>query len=203
MLLNQTLETIQKRVDLLQKAAVWPGSPRQRLTAVFEAEETFCRIYPQHDKILQAIQVSSQLGRPPSNRNDPIHQADTCVLGLVLGVIRDGVASGDLQLPQSLQPEALAFTIWALGFGARALTHTKAAMRQLNMTDGLAAVHEVLDRLMDLLQWQPLSSEWDYSTTRARVREVLFAGEQTWPETDSTTRPAWNRPDLGRKVEVR
>lgn len=95
-----------------------------------------------------------------------------------MSIINDAVRSGDLVFGVERRPEDLAFILWSLAFGARALMNTVAATSQLGIQDGFETARSFADDLMDALGWQPLARTWDYERTRIRIREELFP-EQT------------------------
>ena len=99
---------------------------------------------------------------------------DACVL---MAVLLDAIAAGDLKLHDGQRPSELAFTLWSLAFGMRALMNTSVATRQLGITDGSRVNREATDLLLDARGWLPLSTEHDFEAVRSRVREMLIAPE--------------------------
>ncbi len=175
--LQKTLRTLNVLTELFERAASFDGRPRERLLAAVEAEEVFFRLYPDHYRALQLIRVASQLARP-RNRRDTVARCESRRIALLVDIITDGVNSGDLVLGAERRPEDLAFIIWSLAFGTRALMNTLVATSQLGITDGFETLRTFADHLMDALGWQPLSTEWNYRRTRARIRRELFGQER-------------------------
>jgi len=97
-----------------------------------------------------------------------------CAGSLLTEIIADAVRRGDLTLGGERRPADLAFILWSLAFGARALMNTQVAIMQLGIRDGFATARGFADDLMDALGWRPLTTEWDYGATRARIQRELF-----------------------------
>jgi len=177
MLADVTLRSLCKQIELFERAATYDGRPRERVVALGEAEELYFRLFPHHYRALQTIRLASQLGRMAADTSDPISRCESRLLSLLVRTILDAVHNGDLKLRQDQSSGELAFTIWVLAFGARALMDTKVATRQLGVENGFRVARHATEMLLDALGWQPLSTEWDYDRTRHRVRQVLFAEE--------------------------
>ena len=98
-------------------------------------------------------------------------------MNLLTDVIHSAITIGDLELTQDRRPETVAFSIWALTFGTRALMNTAVATTQLGITDGFEMVRDVSNLVFDSIQWQPLSTAWNYEETRLRIRKEIFSKE--------------------------
>jgi len=181
MLADATIEAINKHGEYYARAAAFDGRPRERMVALGVADELFFRLYPHHYRALQVVRVAAQLGRAMNARRGPLQRCESRTVGLLTRVLTDAVQCGDLELTGPSRPEEVAFSVWALVFGTRALMNTAAATRQLGIEDGFAVTHETAALLFDALNWRPLCSEWDYSQTRTRVRREIFGDE--WPHT--------------------
>ena len=179
MLAEATIRALNKHAEFCQKAAAFSGRPRERMLAFGEADELFFRLYPHHYRALQHVRVASQLGRKVQPRRDRLRRCESRVMSLLTGVIRDAITAADLEMATPRSPEALAFSVWALTFGTRALMNTAVASSQLGIEDGFGTVCEVSNLLFDALDWRPLSGEWDYQETRSRIRTELFGREWT------------------------
>ncbi len=177
MLTEGTLNSLCKQIELFERAAKYEGRSREKVVALGEAEELFFRLSPHHYRALQTIRIASQLGRAVRPKDDPIHQCESRLISLLMRIILEGLESGDLSLRKLQRPSELAFTIWSLAFGARALMDTGVATRQLGIRDGFRVARDATTVLLDALGWNPLSSEWDYSQTRQRIQTTLFAPE--------------------------
>jgi hypothetical protein len=176
MTIDATLQALNALTHLFERAATFAGRPRERLLALIEAEEIFFRTHPHHYRALQLIRIAAQLSQPPAGR-DSLVPCESRRMTLLTDVIRDGGRCGDLVLGVERRPEDLAFMLWSLAFGTRALMNTQVALSQLGILNGFETVRRFGDVLMDALGWQPLAREWDYERTRARVRGELFPDE--------------------------
>jgi hypothetical protein len=177
MLADATLKSLCKQVELFERAARCEGRPRERVVALGEAEELYFRLYPHHYRALQTIRIASQLGRITAGRGDPLYRCESRLISLLMNIILEAIENGDLQLRDHQGPSELAFTLWSLAFGTRALMDTGVATRQLGIEDGFRVARDASDLLLDALGWKPLSREKSYAAVRERIRESLFAGE--------------------------
>lgn len=171
------LDSLCQQIELFERASRYDGRSRERITALGEAEELYFRLYPHHYRALQTIRIASQLGRMASSSEDHVYRCESRLISFLMRIILDGLKSGDLALKNHQRPSELAFTLWSLAFGARALMDTGVATHQLGIDDGFRVVRDATELLLDALNWAPLSTEWDYSETRSRVKSLLFSSE--------------------------
>jgi uncharacterized DUF497 family protein len=208
------LESLCKQIELFERAYRYDGRPRERVVALGEAEELYFRLYPHHYRALQTIRIASQLGRMASSSEDHVYRCECRLISFLMRIILDGLKSGDLQLKDHQRPSELAFTLWSLAFGARALMDTGVATHQLGIEDGFRVVRDATELLLDALHWAPLSVEWDYGKTRRRVRKLLFENEwralgdvATAGPTNDKERPARGpqktQPEMSRALKAR
>ncbi len=179
MLTDGTLKSLCTQMELFERAAGYRGRSRERVVALSEAEELYFHLYPHHYRALQTVRVASQLGRLIARRDDPINRCESRLISLLMNVILDAMRKGDLRLWERQSPSELAFTLWSLAFGTRALMDTGVATRQLGIADGFRAARDATGLLLDAIGWIPHSNEWDYAATRRKIREELFAREWT------------------------
>ncbi|MBN1491266.1 MAG: hypothetical protein JXA69_15240 [Phycisphaerae bacterium] len=171
------LDSLCKQIELFERANRYNGRSRERVVALGEAEELYFRLYPHHYRALQTIRIASQLGRMASSSEDRVYRCESQLISILMRIILDGLKAGDLNLKHHQRPSELAFTLWSLAFGARALMDTGVATHQLGIEDGFRVARDATELLLDALQWAPLSTEWDYGKTRSGVRKLLFGPE--------------------------
>jgi len=177
LLAEPTLRSLHKQTELFERAARYEGRSREKVIALGEAEEVYFRLYPHYYHALQTIRIASQLGRVAARAEDPLYRCESRLISLLMNIILEALHSGDLQLRDHQGPSELAFTLWSLAFGVRALMDTGVATRQLGIRDGFRVARESSDLLLDALHWLPMSCAWDYAAVRKRIRQSLFAEE--------------------------
>lgn len=177
MLADATLRALDQHVILYERARHFDARPRERMLALGEADELFFRLHPQHYRALQTIRVAAQLSGAAGPHREAARRCESRALTLLTEVIRDAIRCGDLPWRIPSRPAEMAFSLWALAFGTRALMDTSVARNQLGVTDGYGNALATAQLLFDALGWLPLSTEWDYEATRARIRTELFPDE--------------------------
>jgi hypothetical protein len=96
-------------------------------------------------------------------------------MGVFVGIVRDGVASGDL--PRGTLPELVASATWALSVGMDQLHEGGLVFRGVPKEDFRNMRHKMFYALLDGFGWKPLSTELDYETVRRRILAEIYAPE--------------------------
>lgn len=168
---------LEKRMQMFEKAATWRGTSRERMAAIGAAAEEFVEHYPQHFAVEQIVRSSSIWEKTSQQRRDFMHACEGRCMQIVSGVVRDGLAQGDLELPDERSPEDLGFGLWSLNFGAYTVLTTSDSLTDNGITDPVAALRHNQSQMLDGYRWRPLSSEVDYRSLMDQVRSEVFADE--------------------------
>lgn len=175
-ILALAIETVASRIEFFERAAAVGGSSRQRMQVVGVAAEIFARLYPENFMIENMIRTPSIWDKTSSQRRNQLENSENRCISIVAGIARDGVASGDLTLPEGMNAEEFVFGLWSLCFGAYSLiaTHDNLGRLGIERTFETVAVHT--SHLVDGYGWRPMSYEFDYQTVIQR------ALTETYPE---------------------
>ncbi len=195
MLASKTIQNLDKRDDFFRRAAAFDGRTRERMIALAEADELFFRLYPYHYRSMQIIRVASMLGKTTCDQAEGPGRPDNRSMRVLSGIIQEAIRDGDLTLQGPRRPEEIAFTLWAISFGARAIMDSSLTTGQLGIEDPYEATRVGIHALLDAFGWQPYSHEWDYGASRRRIRETVFAEEMAELAAREKT-IAFNHPDL-------
>lgn len=159
----------------LERAAAFPGRPRERMVAVAEAYGSFVREKPVTFRTIPIIQSPTVLEKAAPARLRAVGAAQARSLAACGGIVRDAITCKDLTLSPGVKPEDVTFGLWALMFGSYMLAELHAGPDGiLGVIDPAAAVRLHWALHMDGLGWKPTLQEWDYRATVERVRQALF-----------------------------
>jgi len=173
-LANQALE---QRLGMFEKASLAVAGSRQRMAAIGAAAEEFVERYPLHFAVEQIVRSASIWEKTSEERRSYMSSCEERCMQIVGGVVRDGVAQNDVQLPENCTPEDLVFGLWALNFGAYTIVTSSDSLSESGIADPIAALRRSQNFLLDGYGWRPLSHEFDYASTMDHVRREVFGNE--------------------------
>lgn len=156
------VETMDKRSEMFEKAALQRGNSRLRLAGIGVASELFVRLYPDHFDVEQLIRLSSIWDKTSELRRLKMHSGESRCMGIVAGIVREAIAHDDLELPQGMSPEDLVFGLWSQTFGAYSIIVTTESLQAHGVHDPYLAVRQNINAMLDGYQWKPLSTEFNY-----------------------------------------
>ncbi len=171
------IETLEKRTDFFSRAAAFRGGSRERITAIGAGCELFVRLFPDHFEVEQIINSRSIWEKTSENRRNLMHTAESKCMHMVSGIVRDGIAQGDLQLPEGTTPEELVFGLWSLTFGAHSILSTGESLANLGIKEPFAAIRMNINHILDGCGWRPLFAEFDYKSLMQRIEDEVFPEE--------------------------
>ena len=176
-IIELAIETSNVHLELFQRAASAAGRSRERIAAIGLAFEIFVRLHPSHFALITLLRGESLRQKTSHERQAVMRNCELRSTGIVAGVVRDGIAHGDLALPEGGVPEDIVFGLWSLTFGAYSLIATSPKLEELGLNDPFLIVRQQSEALLDGYPWKPLSKDHDYDATRERLLETCFASE--------------------------
>lgn len=165
------------RASLFERAATFRGHTRERIGAVGAAAEIFMRLYPHHEQAEKLIKSESIREKVSEKRREELNYAESRCVGVALGIVRDALAQGDLELPDDHGAEGLTFGLWSLYMGSFQIIDMGILRSSLGIEDPRALLLRNAQTLLDGVGWRPLSGEFDYLASRARALREVFPAE--------------------------
>ena len=206
-------ESVEVQRALVERAGTFRGRPRERMAAVGVATQLFAVLHADDSRIFQIVNGEAIFQKASEKSIWGLQRCGLRTVDVMLGIIRDAIAQGDLTLPAGHTAEDIIYILWLLGEGGKAAPHTWLPPQDLGIESPFAAVIKTGQVLADGYGWRPLSTEWDYTATIERVWREVFPAEQrkvlgrraSAPETgitqDSSDARGQNASDVGEATE--
>lgn len=167
----------EKRLAMIERAATFQGLPRERMMAVGEAVELFARLNPEDVRVWEIINAESITEKVSGTNPARVKAYDVAALNIVMGIVRDAIAHGDLTPIAGMTPPIMTFGLWAITDGGYAAILGGAPLHEVGISDPYSAILMNCHILLDGYGWRPLSTTWDYEVTREKVRQEIFPAE--------------------------
>lgn len=166
-----------QRLELITRGVAFDGRPRERMVAIGVAVDIHTRLFPDDVRIWEIMNAESIIEKIPADRQPDLKASDIAVNDLLIGLVNDAIACGDLVLRPGDSPQEITFGLWSITDGGFAAILGNAPLEHLNLRDPYAAIFKNCHVLCDGYGWHPLSAEWDYDATVERIRREIFPEE--------------------------
>lgn len=165
--------------DFMEKAAGFEGTTRERGTAVGEAIVCYFRRHPENLRLLGIVATEDTQQALSEEQRTRLDEADTRMLSVFFPIAGEALEKGELVLPRGARLETFCLSLWALLYGVTEVMRGGLPLQALRLEDPLEEFLKGLQWMLDGYGWRPYSHEFDYETTRCRVRAFLSSGEGT------------------------
>lgn len=153
------IRSTEARADFMARAVTFRGRPRERLVAMGSVSRVLASYQVHHELILSVNEIRR---RTSPERQRDLQSHEDRIIGIGAGVIRDAIAAGDLELPPTLTPEQLVFSLHIMSLGTLALIERGFSLGSFRVESPLAMLEQTANLLLDDLGWRPLSHEVDW-----------------------------------------
>lgn len=168
-----TTGALKYRADLLERAAAFSGTTRQRARAMALAWGEFMKTHRDFFAVELMLQARSFWDRASEERRSR-HLAETGrIFEAVNRVVLDACECGDL--PRRSSPEQVMVSLMALGMGGHCLVTQPAWQAVCAIKDPEASLLLHAERLMDGWGWKPISNGGRSDALDRRIHRAVFA----------------------------
>lgn len=161
--------------EVMEFAAAIPGRPRERVAAIGEAIDRYACLYANNLRTLAAIDSEIILEKAPPEQLLRVREAEGAMSRILMGIVEEAVAVGDLVLPARFTAGSLCLALVALIAGWAQLHRRSTRVQELHVANPIEDILLSAHLLMDGYGWQPFYREWDYDQVYQRVGEALLA----------------------------
>lgn len=162
------IESLELRRQMFEQASTLEAGSRQRMMAIGAACEKYATECHHHFAVELMLRHSIIWDKASDQRRQVIRTSELRAMGVVAGVVRDAVASGDLHLPE-MTPEEFVFGFWSLTFGSHVLSASSPSLADIGITRPLRCIRYHGWTLINGYGWQPLLS---FEETDRRMTEL-------------------------------
>ncbi len=174
-LVNEALDT---RLRMFRVAAAFEGPHRVRLATVGAAAEAFVEHFPYHFMVEQIVRAASIWEKTSPERRELMQNCERHCMATVVEIVHQGVAAGDLTLPEGVRPEEVVFGMWSIYLGAQTITHSSDTLSEIGIDSPTRSLRTNQNRMLDGYAWRPLASDFDYPAHMDRIKKELFRHDQ-------------------------
>lgn len=170
--------SVSRLSDIFRRAASFEGSSREKMLAIGVGYMLHSQLEPTEFMLVISAKTPPVAEKSSQKRQEEHRELETRLLGMLLGVISEGLANGDLNLAPHLSPAQVAFSLWAMSFGTIALLQEN--VERCGVRQQMSLEKELLNHLNLLLdgqQWKPYTPEHDWHASVERMKKTVFATE--------------------------
>ncbi len=174
--------SLRRRAELFETACSFRGNSRQRIRALGFASMSFAIQNAEYFNIEMTLKSDSFWEKATEPRRAEHRELGARCVGAIRDIILDGITSGDLA-PET-RHEHISFALISVSMGSHAAA-SECDIRELcGITDPIVAIRRNQDIICDGFGWKPLSNDFDFSATDARIKAELFP-DATWFDENS------------------
>jgi len=171
------IRAISSILDLFRRALAFDGCSREKAVAVHYSYQLYARLEPTLFMTVLSSKAPGVREKTSFERQKIIDELEFEVNNFSDAMFRNAVADGSLKIPAHLTIETLTFSNWAMSFGTNILATSAAEAKAVNRLDPNTILLQNIGIVLDGMNWQPLSKDWDYQKTWQRVEREIFADD--------------------------
>ncbi|MFM2577994.1 TetR/AcrR family transcriptional regulator [Vibrio fortis] len=176
------IHSLKTEAMLFARSGEFEGTSREKVMALHVAY----RIYARMEPVLSTCAIMAKspwiLEKASPTRVQELNQLEEMVIQHADELVNRAVEAGDLKFSSGIGSDAIVFANWSIAFGSNALNQNASNSHCIQRIQDPYSVLHNANMLLDGLNWQPLSSEWDYKKTWRRVEQELFSEEVAYLE---------------------
>lgn len=176
-ILALALKAVQRRQSMFDRASLMRGSSRDRIQAIGVAFEIYVRLYASDFTMEQIIRNEMIWEKTSPKNREMLQDWEQQCMAMIAGIVRDGIASGDLEKSERQDIPELIFGLWALTYGSFVINQTSPSLAKMGITDVYQSIRVNAHRMLNGIPWHPIRSLDEDLLLFERIAQTVFSEE--------------------------
>lgn len=160
------------RIELFERAAAWPGPPRERLLAIALADTLLLDRSPEMFRLTQFVFTEVVwAAASPERRRDALATGQP-IERLVTGIAEAAYDAGDLPRNLGMSPIEVTLGTWTQCVGMHNLIHAEGVLDHQHVREPYGLLFKHLNHLLNGYGWRPLMTPVDDASVAAQIERL-------------------------------
>jgi len=164
-------------IEVFERAYDFPGSTRERYSAIGVAYSLYHQLHPMDTQILQIVKNNAVREKISDFKLAEMKSLEQKITSITSSIVQEAINCGDLDKRQQDNVSTIVFGCWSMHYGALMLDQSDIPLNELGFNPVVNMLWKNANIYLDGYQWQPLSTSIDSDKLFEKISTVLFDGE--------------------------
>jgi AcrR family transcriptional regulator len=170
--------SIANLIDLLERAYQYPGSTRDRFSAIGIGYSLYHQLHPMDSQNIQTVKNYAIREKVSEEKLVEMESLEQKIMAIAQNIVQQAINCGDLDNKYQPYVSTIVFGFWSMHYGALLLDQSDTPLHQLGFNPVVQMLWNNANNLLNGYQWQPLSTTTDSGKLFEKISSALF-DEQT------------------------
>lgn len=168
---------ISNLIQIFERAYQYPGSSRERYSAIGIAYSLYHQLNPLDKQNIQIVKNNAVREKVSAEKLAEMESLEHDIANIAQNIVQQAIDCGDL--PEKYQDDVstIVFGCWSMHYGALLLDHSDIPLDNLGFSPVVKMLWKNTNTLLDGYQWQPLSTTIDTEKLFDEISSVLLTDD--------------------------
>ncbi|MGD8801691.1 MAG: TetR/AcrR family transcriptional regulator [Gammaproteobacteria bacterium] len=168
---------INNLLELFKRACDYPGTTRERFSAIGIAYSLYHQMNPLDAQNIQIVKTNAVREKLSADKLNQMNILEHEITQLCVNLVNEAVANGDITRIDNHTADTIVYGFWSMLYGGMLLAQSDIPLEDLGFSPVITTLWHNSQRLMDAYGWQPQSRDMDNDALFQKLCSALFAEE--------------------------
>lgn len=168
---------ISNLIDIFEYAYHYPGSTRERYSAIGLGYSLYHQLHPMDAQNIQTVKNNAVREKVSEYKLVEMESLEQKITHIASSIVQQAIDCGDLGKDLQNNVNTIVFGFWSMHYGAIQLYQSDIPLHELGFNPVVSMLWNNANIYLNGYQWQPLSTESSSKILFEKISTVLFDGE--------------------------
>ncbi len=168
---------INNLIDVFERAYQYPGSTRERYSAIGIGYSLYNQLHPMDTQNIQTVKNNAVREKISENKLAEMESLEQKITNITRSIVQEAIDCGDLSKEHQDNVDTIVFGCWSMHYGALLLDQSDIPLQDLGFSPVVNMLWKNANIYLDGYQWQPLSANTDSDKLFEKLSSALFDDE--------------------------
>ena len=168
---------VRNLIELFKRAYDYPGSTRERFSAIGIAYTLYHQLNPLDAQNIQVVKTNAVREKLSEAKLREMSALEQEITQLCMDLVHEAIETGDIKTSDTHTADTIVFGFWSMLYGGMLLAQSDIPLDDLGFSPVILMLWNNAQRLMDAYDWQPSSKDSDTDALFKHLCSALFAEE--------------------------
>jgi len=169
--------TINNLIDVFERAYQYPGSTRERYSAIGIGYSLYHQLCPMDTQNIQTVRSNAVREKISEYKLAEMESLEQKITRIARSIVQEAIDCGDLDKKHQAEVNTIVFGGWSMHYGALLLDQSDIPLQDLGFNPVVNMLWKNANIYLDGYQWLPLSTTTDSKKLFEKISSALFDGE--------------------------